>query len=181
MLVGSIPISKPTPPRAWRLSRRIVPLAMLGAITVAAMVVAAAVAWPSDVTVPQSPVATLANVNDLNVNEPVKVFDYRLYLVKLESGEILALSQKDPHLGCTVPFGPEYTFEGKTGWFRNPCHGETYDLRGVCYDGPCRRGLDRYETVIVGGKVQVNTANLIEGPPVAARGEPVNPASVEEE
>jgi Rieske Fe-S protein len=103
----------------------------------------------------------------------VRDIDLRVWLVKFESGEILALSQKDPHLGCTVPWRADFQFKGYKGWFRNPCHGETYDLTGYCYAGPCPRGLDRYETQVADGKVQVRVGNgtLIQGPPVAYSGD----------
>ena len=106
-------------------------------------------------------------LDELAVNDPLAV-EGDVYLVLLESGEVLALSQIDPHLGCKVPFTPDFTFIGDTGWFRNPCHGETYDLTGVCYSGPCPRGLDRYEVRVRDGDVEVSFALLIEGPDRAA-------------
>ena len=105
----------------------------------------------------------MARLDELAVNDPLAV-EGDVYLVLLESGEVLALSQIDPHLGCKVPFRPDFTFIGDTGWFRNPCHGETYDLTGVCYSGPCPRGLDRYEVRVRDGDVEVSFAFLIEGP-----------------
>jgi nitrite reductase/ring-hydroxylating ferredoxin subunit len=109
--------------------------------------------------------------NELQVNEPVRIVEAQAWLVKLESGEILALWQRDPHLGCSVPFRPEFEFMGGTGWFRNPCHGETYDLTGVCYAGPCPRGLDRFQTRIVNGEVEIHAGEdaAIPGPPLETR------------
>jgi hypothetical protein len=46
------------------------------------------------------------------------------------------------------------------------CHGETYDLAGYCYFGPCPRGLDRYPVFVRDGKVIVDTSRLEQGPPV---------------
>lgn len=161
--MGSVPVAKPSPLRPWRFSRRVIPLALLGLIAVAAVVVAIAVTWPTDPVGPRW--VSVAGADELRVNEPLLIADHNLHLVKLESGEILALSQTDPHLGCTVPFRPQFEFMGHTGWFRNPCHGETYDVTGVCYAGPCPRGLDRYSVRVAGGDVEVNTTTLIEGPP----------------
>jgi len=100
------------------------------------------------------------------VNQPVRVVEGRLWLVKQESGEVLALYQKDPRLGCTVPWRPDFEFRGRTGWFRNPCHGQTYDLGGSCVAGPCVRGLDRFQVRVADREVQVNLAKLIPGPAI---------------
>ena len=109
----------------------------------------------------------------LGIIRATAVVDGDVYLVLLESGEVLALSTIDPHLGCKVPFLPDFKFMDHTGWFRNPCHGETYDLTGVCYVGPCPRGLDRYEVRVRNGDVEVNFKHLTEGPEHATR-DPVN-------
>lgn len=173
--MGTIPIAKPTPQRTWRLSRRIIPLALLGLAALALIAVAVAITWPTGSNVEQPSWVGLTRVDDLNVNEPVRFIEQRLYLVKLDSGEILALSQRSTYRGCTVPWRPEFKFMGRTGWFRDPCHGATFDLTGVCYEGPCPRGLDRYEVRVEGGKVEVNLDRLTLGPPLSARDEPVNP------
>lgn len=79
---------------------------------------------------------------------------------------MLALYQKDPRLGCTVPWRPDFEFLGRKGWFRNPCHGQTYDLDGNCVFGPCIRGLDRFPVRVKDGRVQVNVEQVIHGPPL---------------
>ncbi len=66
------------------------------------------------------------------------------HVVRLEDGEIRALSSKDPHLGCAVPWRPDFERDGETGFFRNPCHGETYDMAGNRVFGPSPRDLDRF-------------------------------------
>jgi len=160
--MGSIPVAKPSPLRPWRFSRRIIPLALLFMGAVATLAIGVAVAWPSSPT--PSNWTAVASADELAVNEPVLIKEANIFLVRLESGDILALSRVDPHLGCTVPFRPEFEFMGSSGWFRNPCHGETYDMTGVCYVGPCPRGLDRYETRINNGKVEADFTRLILGP-----------------
>lgn len=136
-----------------------------------------AVAWPTGSNVQQATHwVTLVDTDDLAVNEPVRFPGQRLWLVKLESGEVLALSQKSPHLGCTVTYRPEFEFEGHTGWFRDPCSGSNWDLTGVKYSGPAPRGLDRYQVRILGGGVQAHLSRLIAGPVGASQGrEPVTP------
>lgn len=158
--MGGVPTASPSPPRPWRFSRRIVPLALVACVVVAFVAVGAALIWPGGPA--DSGWSAVARADELAVNDPLAV-EGDVYLVRLESGEVLALSRIDPHLGCRVPFRPDFTVLGHTGWFRNPCHGETYDLTGVCYAGPCVRGLDRYEVRVQGGDIEVNFANLVEG------------------
>ena len=159
--MGGVPTASPSPPRRWRFSRRVVPLAFLALAVIALVAIGAAVIWPSSPA--DSEWSAVARLDALAVNDPLAA-EGEASLVLLESGEILALSQIDPHLGCIVPFAPDFRFMGSTGWFRNPCHGETYDLTGVCYSGPCPRGLDRYEVRVRDGNIEVNFARLSEGP-----------------
>jgi Rieske Fe-S protein len=90
-----------------------------------------------------------------------------LWLVKAGDEEFVALLTRDPHLGCTIPWRPTFEFGGKTGWFRNPCHNETYDLSGRCFFGPCVRGMDRFPLRVEDGevKVLVDQGAIILGPP----------------
>lgn len=96
----------------------------------------------------------------------------RAWVVHVEEGKFIALSWRDPYLGCTVPWLRDLVFtdpatgQETRGWFRNPCHAQTYNLKGECVGGPCVRGLDRYEVRIDGGHVLIDTSKLIEGPPV---------------
>jgi len=178
--MGQIPVAKPTPIPPWRFPRRGMAVAFLLAATLATVVVLAAVTWPrgekvDTITGPHW--VRVADVSDLPVAQPVVVTEHRIFLVKLESGEILALSRNSPHLGCTVPWNPSFELMGAQGWFRNPCHNDTYDLTGHCFYGPCPRGLDRYETRVVGDDVDVRIGEgaLILGPPVDFEAEPVVP------
>jgi Rieske Fe-S protein len=142
---------------------------------VALLVVASVVAWPSAPSRDAARWAPVASLDDLRVNEPVHVKAHGLWLVKLESGELLALYERDPHLGCSVPWRPDFEFMGKKGWFRNPCHGETYDLLGRCFSGPCVRGLDRFPVRVANFRFEVNVAAPIPGPEPASGIGPVNP------
>ncbi len=67
----------------------------------------------------------------------------RFWVVKQPSGEIIALYDRDPISGCTVPWKSDLTVLGKTGWFRDACSDATYDLSGGCFFGPCQIGLNR--------------------------------------
>jgi cytochrome b6-f complex iron-sulfur subunit len=88
-------------------------------------------------------------------DDPVTIPEGRFFLVNLEpgvtphgektEGGLLALWQKCPHLGCTVPWRPDFTFGGHTGWFRCPCHGSTFTKEGgILVFGPSSRPMDRF-------------------------------------
>jgi len=163
--MGSIPVANPSPLRRPHLSRRaLLALALLLALLLI-IVITLSFAWPASTTREPARWIDAGPESALAVNQPLRNVEGRFWLVKLETGEILALSQTDPHEGCTVPWRPDFEFAGRKGWFRNPCHGETYDLDGTCVFGPCLRGLDRFEVRTRAGRVQVNVAVLIAGPP----------------
>lgn len=57
-------------------------------------------------------------------------------------GGILALNQACTHMGCRLPWRPDFEFEGQKGWFRCPCHGATYTREGNRVFGPAPRPMD---------------------------------------
>ena len=167
--MGHIPVAKPSPIlREWTFPKRglLIALVLLGAFAVGG--VALASAWPEHASKMPNTWVDVGRAADLKVDTPQPVPGDHLWLVKLQTGEILALYRADPRLGCTVPWRPDFEFRGITGWFRNPCHSETYDLTGTCFSGPCIRGLDRFPVQIANGQVRVlvDKARLIQGPPV---------------
>ncbi len=98
----------------------------------------------------------------------------RFWLVSLTEEQggpgLLALWWKCPHLGCTVPWKPNFVFPdpttgaNKKGWFRCPCHGSTYTDAGVRIFGPAPRSLDTMElSVGADGRVSVNTGSTTPG------------------
>jgi cytochrome b6-f complex iron-sulfur subunit len=111
--------------------------------------------------------------------EPERVVEGKFWLVNLRpdegphgtfgeqgQGGLLALYQKCPHLGCTVPWRGTFNFEGKEGWFRCPCHGSTYTKGGIRVFGPAPRPLDTMAISVQGnGAVQVNTGEITLGAP----------------
>jgi cytochrome b6-f complex iron-sulfur subunit len=85
-----------------------------------------------------------------------------VYTQELEGMEAgyTALYQKCVHLGCRVP-------ECKTSqWFECQCHGSQYNRNGEKKGGPAPRGMDRFPLTVSGGKITVNTAIIIQGPPI---------------
>jgi len=79
----------------------------------------------------------------------------RFWVVRLESGEVLALGDRDPESRCSVSWRPEYEFMGEKGWFRDACRGSTYDITGQCSAGPCVRGMGRLDVRVEEGRVIV--------------------------
>jgi len=119
--------------------------------------------WPLPAS-PPSPLISAGRVDRLIADYPIAFPQGKFWLVKRENGEVLALAMKDPYLGCSVVWRPDYEFEGVRGWFRNPCQGQTYDLDGYCRYGPCVRGLDRYPATVQSGQVIVDTRRVDPGP-----------------
>jgi cytochrome b6-f complex iron-sulfur subunit len=77
----------------------------------------------------------------------------------MEQG-IVALYQKCVHLGCRVPWCQS------AQWFECPCHGSKYNRVGEKRDGPAPRGLDRFQALVSGGNVTINTGLIAQGPPI---------------
>jgi hypothetical protein len=60
---------------------------------------------------------------------------------------VVAISSRCAHVGCPV------RFVAAAGSFVCPCHGGVYDFRGIRVGGPPPRPLDRFYTLIRGGRV----------------------------
>ncbi len=163
--MGSIPVANPSPPRKLRLSRRAVLITLVLGAGLAVIAVLIAFAWPAGSKVGDAAWVKAADLDTLPVNQPLLVPEQRVYLVKLSSGEVLALSRRSPYQGCTVPWQPDFTFAGRTGWFRDPCSGSTFDVAGDLVFGPAPRGMDRFPVRIDDGHVQVNIKQVNPGPP----------------
>ncbi len=167
--MGSVPTADPSPLRPWRLSRRVVPLAILGLAAVALVVVGAAVVWPSS---PDESV-NVGQARSLETEVPAPFEDF--YVVKLQSGEIIALSRTDPHevfgekRDCPITWRPDMQFSGTTGWFRGTCSGSTFDLTGILSFGPSPRNMDRFVVHVRGdGSVAFDTSRRLCAPDYTA-------------
>lgn len=93
-------------------------------------------------------------------DDPHYVREAGCYLVDLRPGEgafdtldnrdlapgagpgLIALSHRCTHLGCHLPWRPDFQFAGEAGWFRCPCHSATYTKAGVRVFGPAARDMD---------------------------------------
>ena len=125
-------------------------------------------------------------------SEPVRIVEGRFWLVNLPagvtpngeqtSGGLLAMWQKCPHLGCTVPWRADFEFQGRKGWFRCPCHGSTYTREGgVLVAGPAPRPLDVFPLEVkedLSIVVQTGEAKAVKGGPQnPGRAVPYQPGS----
>ncbi len=116
-------------------------------------------------------------------DDPVPIPEGRFFLLNLEPGTtpngeetpggLLALWRKCPHLGCTVPWRSDFTFLGRTGWFRCPCHGSTYTKEGgILVAGPAPRPMDVFPLEVQ----EDNSIKVSTGLTVAEKGGPENPS-----
>lgn len=122
----------------------------------------------------------VGTIDALAIGQKIHNLDAKTWLVRFDKeqaghnppaqvGSVVALYQKCPHLGCTVPWRPDFTFQdprdGQTypGWFRCPCHGSTYSDAGVRVFGPAPRSMDMFPLTIKGGKMTVDTGKIITG------------------
>jgi len=114
--------------------------------------------------------------------DPVRINEGRFWLVNLEAGTtpngeetrggVCALWWKCPHLGCTVPWNPGFSFNQRKGWFRCPCHNSTYTKEGgVLVFGPAPRPMDMFPIEVQqDGSLVVQTGRQFE-----SSGSPDNP------
>lgn len=164
-------------------SRRVLLFIGLLVAGVAMVVLALLFARPAGEGMPeeQGGPLTLGPVEDFAMGSVTEAPEGELWLVRVGEEEFLALSWRDPHMGCRVPWNEDFVWPDQetgvetAGWFRNPCHGETYDKLGRRAFGPSPRDLDRYVVSIVDDEVVVDTSRYVCGwsPPGAACVEPL--------
>lgn len=79
------------------------------------------------------------------------------YLTKIDD-DIVALSQRCPHLGCRVAWCEP------SGEFECACHGSTFNRAGEVRGGPSPRGMDRFVVdPAADDVVEVDTGTIIQG------------------
>ena len=128
------------------------------------VVIGAAGAWTSLDLLRPLPSSGIGGViptlpaTDIPANTTVYVRSAQTYLTNVD-GEIVALYQKCPHLGCRVAWCES------AGEFECACHGSTFNRLGEVRGGPSPRGMDRFTVVSSDGVVEVDTGAIIEGPP----------------
>jgi cytochrome b6-f complex iron-sulfur subunit len=170
-------------PRTW--SRRgILKLGFwtsAGAATLAAGASVLNSLYPRSVEAFGGPVAVPVTAVPRPGAAPYLSIEGHFLLVNLEPGEgriagdethtdggLLALWWKCPHLGCTVPWKPDFVspFDPlrRRGWFNCNCHGSTYTKAGVRIAGPAPRSMDTMRIdVAANGSLTIQTGKRREG------------------
>lgn len=121
------------------------------------------------------------------------------HLVRLQSGDFLALSARDPRSDCWTVWDTDADLQiaipprQPEGSFRDPCHGTHYDVDGTHLFGPAPRDLSSYpvelrdghvhitltdEVLIVGQKTPRSDANSTPTPTRTPRPVPTRPGSL---
>jgi cytochrome b6-f complex iron-sulfur subunit len=120
-------------------------------------------------------VVAAGRTSDYPPGSKTRNYEGKFWLVNLTEDQggpgLLALWQKCPHLGCTVPWERGFTFvdpasgERREGWFRCPCHQSTYNHAGVLVYGPAPRSMDRMALTIdpETGTILVDTSAITKG------------------
>jgi len=183
------PIAKPVPPRGV-LTRRLFILGGFWSTLALAFVGLTGPSldfwWPRTVAGATRRVFVSSDRVPKQGDDPVVIPEGRFFLVNLPPGTtpngeetpggLLALWRKCPHLGCTVPWRADFTFLGRTGWFRCPCHGSTYTKEGgILVAGPAPRPMDLFTVEVQPDKSVVVTTGVT----VAIKGGPENPSKTE--
>jgi len=89
---------------------------------------------------------------------------FRRFGAPSQKGGLLALSQRCTHLGCTVPWRPDFDFGGVMGWFNCPCHTAIYTKAGLLVLDAAVRPMDTFPIVGVSSSgVRVNTGHVLLG------------------
>ncbi|HMA38123.1 MAG TPA: ubiquinol-cytochrome c reductase iron-sulfur subunit [Chloroflexia bacterium] len=70
---------------------------------------------------------------------------------------LIALFWKCKHLGCTVPWKPDESFQGNEGIFHCPCHGSIYLRNGQNVAGPAPAPLDFMAITLDGRNITVDS------------------------
>ncbi|HWC29748.1 MAG TPA: ubiquinol-cytochrome c reductase iron-sulfur subunit [Dehalococcoidia bacterium] len=130
--------------------------ALAGALILTIAAVAVFTAFISPVGGPKAAAGVYAGkVSRLEVGKPVTIHKAEAHIVLQPDGSIIALSWRSTHLGCSVPWRERFRFNGTTGWFRDPCHGSTWDAYGHRVFGPAPRDMDRYPVEIKGDNIYI--------------------------
>ncbi|MEZ5354263.1 MAG: ubiquinol-cytochrome c reductase iron-sulfur subunit [Bryobacteraceae bacterium] len=71
------------------------------------------------------------------------------WVLRLDGGQVVAFAPGCTHLGCA------YHWDERNKNFLCPCHTSTFAADGRVLEGPAPRPLDRYQTRVENGKLQV--------------------------
>jgi len=195
-IVVDTPIAKPVPKRGV-ITRRIFILggfwSAVGLLLVGILGAPLDFMWIRKVRGFGGPIAVTPDRIPAPGADPLRIIEGKFWLLNLEPGTtttgaetqggVLALWQKCPHLGCTVPYRPAFEFEGRRGWFRCPCHNSTYTKEGgVLVFGPAPRSMDVFPVEVQpDGGLIVQTGREFQGtgsPQNPSRAVPLEPGNI---
>lgn len=91
--------------------------------------------------------------------------DVTFAIVRHEDGTVSAFLARDPRNGCPLAWRTDLSASfGPGGFFRDPCHGSTYNDHGVRVFGPSPRNLDYFDVIISdAGEVVIDLRTLHKG------------------
>jgi len=110
---------------------------------------------------PVDPGLAIARIDEVVLGGAIYSVTHELYLVDSPADGLIAISQRDPFLGCRVQYldaGQEIeglTSEEETR-FVDPCHGSQYDLEGRYLAGPSEENLRRIPVEVVAGVAYID-------------------------
>ena len=149
--------------RTIPLPQRLLFALLVAASLIAAFHVVTAFSRPDHLERPPQPIHA-GTLSDLPLRQPKPIADAKAWVVRLDETHVIAMSWKDPHLGATVPWRPDFAFEGTKGWFRNPSSGGTFDIEGHCH-AFCVSNLRRLPVQITSsGRIYVDPTPLKQNP-----------------
>lgn len=94
-------------------------------------------------------------VSDFKPGQVKAVPQGQFYLSCLEDGSFIALSRTCTHLGCSVPWNTEQDT------FICPCHGSSFDKKGLVLTAPAIRPLDYYPLRVENGRIRVDISSPV--------------------
>ncbi len=89
---------------------------------------------------------------------PLYIRGAQSYLTRID-GEVIALWQRCPHLGCRVAWCDS------SREFECACHGSTFNRAGEVRSGPSPRGMDRFTVATGDDGIEVDTGDVTHGAP----------------
>ena len=125
-----------------------VALSLLGGVLVTALIV---FLWPGDQQ--QATEVDAGTVDEVGASQVVYLEQHGVFVVAADGG-FLALSDDARHVGDRV------LYCALANTFSSPAHGEQFDRLGRYVGGPAAGDLGWYRTVVKGGRVLVDLAEL---------------------
>lgn len=108
------------------------------------------------------PGLAVAPLNEVESDSALYNPTFRLWLTNSDEFGLIAVSERDPHLGCRVSFVDDRSIdfgvelESDTR-FLDPCHGSQYDMAGRYLAGPSEADLTRIDVAVFNGVVYLTT------------------------